>query len=223
VSDSTRILTPLVRRRWRTTVSDLKLSQPDASTCQATCLGMAVGREDIWHIRGNLLGMGTPGDPFVMADWARPRFPGYEFHEDASLLDALLWIARGDLLITHGWFTRSGHVIVIDGAEVAVPKFLGRISSALPWTATPSPRDVRFDVVDPWSEFDGPGWRYPYGSKMFDGFYSARLMWAACVAGTSWSHARRLYQQGTPRLEAGGMWVHRFPTLSNAYLEGSVV
>jgi len=205
-------LTGAQRRRWRTSVSDLKLSQPDPTTCQAACLAMAVGRDAIWEIRANLLGLGTPGDPWTMAKWAECRFPGYEFHPNGSLSNCLEWVRRGDLLITHGWFTPAGHVIVLDGAEQRAPSALGRISHAIPWTASPAPADLKWDVCDPWAEFDGPTWTYQGTARMFDGFYSSRLIWAGCVASRSFAQARYLYQKGTPRLDQGGMWVHRFPS-----------
>ena len=121
----------------------------------------------------------------------------YSFHE-TDLEHVISWLRAGDLLITHGWFTGSGHVIVLDGL---VEKPDGTLL---------------FDVADPWSEFDAPQWAYTKTSKFFDGLYSERCIYAACVGGTSVGHAKELYGQGFPDRKQGGMWVHRFQAPAEA-------
>lgn len=178
---------------WRTKVRALNLSQPDASTCQAACLGMAVGDRDIASIRRRLSRKGVPGDPAVMGAIAREYGNvDYAYDGNASLSQVATWLRAGELLVTHGWFTRSGHVIVLDGL------------------AKKPDGSIAFDVKDPWSEFDAPSWSYKSSSKFYDGYYSDRLIYAACVAGASATDARRLYQSGALDLKRSGMWVHRF-------------
>ena len=180
-------------QEWRTAVQALNLSQPDAVSCQSACLAMATGNRDIPGIRRKLQAMGDPGSPGVMARYAR-SVPGvrYEYDGDACLEDVYGWLMAGELLITHGWFTSSGHVICLDGL-MANPDGSKAIS-----------------VKDPWSEFDARTWSYPYTSRFFDGYYGDRCIYAACVAGANVTDARRIYNTGKVDTRRGGMWVHRF-------------
>lgn len=178
---------------WATAVQALNLSQPDAYTCQSTCLAMATRNRDILGIRRQLQAMGDPGDPGVMARYAR-SVPGvkYEYDGDACLEDVYTWLKAGELLITHGWFTGSGHVLCLDGLR-----------------ANPDGSEA-ISVKDPWSEFDAASWSYPHTSRFYDGFYSDRCIYAACVAGHSASDARNVYRFNQVDTRRGGMWVHRF-------------
>jgi lysozyme len=185
--------TPAERRQWVTQIKALNLSQPDASTCQAACIGMAVGDRDVAGIRRRLVARGAAGDPAVMAAVIRAYGRPYRYESSASLAKCREWLKAGEFLITHGWFTGSGHVICLDG--------LKRVADA-----------YAFDVKDPWSEFNAASWRYDLGGKFFDGFYSDNLIYAACVAGANVNHARQLYQAGQLDINRGGMWVHRFLT-----------
>lgn len=179
---------------WRTKVAALNLSQPDGSSCQAACIGMAVGDRDIAGIRQKLVRKGVAGDPSVMAAVIREVYPkvGYVYEGNASLARVITWLKAGELLITHGWFTRSGHVIVLDGL------------------ATRPDGSLSLDVKDPWSEFNAASWSYNLGSRFFDGYYSAPLIYATCVAGASLADARRIYERRELDLTRAGMWVHRF-------------
>jgi hypothetical protein len=178
---------------WRTKVKALNLSQPDASSCQAACIGMAVGDRNIPGMRTRLLQKGAAGDPGVMGQIIR-QYPAvdYEFAGNASLAQVVAWLKAGELLITHGWFTRSGHVIVLDGVQ-----------------ERPS-GEPAFDVKDPWSEFNAGTWSYDGSARFFDGFYSDRLIFSTCVAGSSCSDARYVYGNKAVDLSRSGMWVHRF-------------
>lgn len=174
---------------WKTKVDAINLSQPDANTCQAACIGMAVGDRDIRGIRDKLRQLGIPGSPSVMASVIK-EYPSvnYSYEANASLADVRRWLQDGELLITHGWFTVSGHVIVLDGCT-----------------------ENRIDVKDPWSEFNAATWKYDYASKFYDGFYSDALIYAACVASVSCRDAKRIYQAHRPvEYKRTGMWVHRF-------------
>lgn len=169
--------------------------QPDAVTCQATCLANVANLpgEQIPQVRNELLSIGDPGNPNTMALWANKRLGSqYSLDIDASLKDCQNWLSAGDVLITHGWFTGSGHVIMLDGFE-----------------ADPQRLNVRYNVFDPWDEFEASAWRYRHQKTCYDGFYSAQLIYAACVAGQSPSHAASIYRRGELNSQAGGMWVHR--------------
>jgi hypothetical protein len=177
---------------WATRVKALNLSQPDASTCQSACIAMAVGDPDIRGIRARLVALGDAGAPVNMGRVLRAYLGGkYVFNGAASLDDAIGYLKAGEFLITHGWFTRSGHVICLDGTKLIDG---GKFS---------------FNVKDPWSEFDGPTWSYNRPSiKFFDGFYSDRIIYAACVAGASRNDAAARYN-AKPDYAHKAMWVHR--------------
>lgn len=182
------------RTQWITQIKALNLSQPDAVTCQAACIGMAVGDRDIQGIRRKLTARGQAGDPAVMAHVIRSYDRPYRYDGNASLAKVYSWLKAGEFLITHGWFTGSGHVICLDGLRADKN---GRYS---------------LDVKDPWSQFNVTAWAYNLGSTFYDGFYSDLLIYATCVAGASSADARRVYQAGKVDTARGGMWVHRFTT-----------
>lgn len=177
---------------WRTKVAALNLSQPDAQTCQAACIAMAVADRDIIGIRSKLKAKGVAGDPAVMAAVIKTYSKvSYVYDGNASLEKCITWLKAGELLITHGWFTRSGHVLLLDGLQERPDG------------------SVLFDVKDPWSEFDGPSWSYKSNARFFDGYYSDRIIYAACVAGSSVSNAAQIYKTGAVDRKRAGMWVHR--------------
>lgn len=184
-------LAPIERNVWVTKIKALNLSQPDASTCQATCIGMAVGDSNVRKIRSNLLAQGEAGDPAVMARVIRTYGRPYKYENNATLSQVYEWLKVGEFLITHGWFTGSGHVICFDGLKISSGRYA-------------------LNVKDPWSEFSASSWSYDSGSKFFDGFYGDRLIYATCVAGASSADARRIYNSGTVDTSKAGMWVHRF-------------
>ena len=156
---------------------------------------MAVGDKNILGIRRKLLATGkAAGDPLAMGQVIRAyKNINYIYDSNASLEKVYGWLKQGELLITHGWFTNSGHVIVLDGLS-----------------QNPTSKAYSLDVKDPWSEFDGPSWSHKKPGNFFDGFYNETIIYAACVAGTSASSAAVIYKnQGLDR-KRGGMWVHRF-------------
>jgi predicted chitinase len=188
---------PAERQRWVTAIKALNLSQPDASTCQAACIGMAVGDRDVAGIRRKLVARGAAGNPAVMAAVIREYGRPYLYEGNATLAKCYEWLKAGEFLITHGWFTGSGHVICLDGLkqQSAAGRYM-------------------IDAKDPWSEFNVTTWRYDRGSKFFDGFYSDLLIYATCVASSSAGAAQSIYRQGRIDANRGGMWVHRFLTNS---------
>lgn len=178
---------------WKTKVEALNLSQPDGSTCQAACIGMAVGDRDIAGIRAQLVNIGKPGSPHVMGRLISTYSNAiYRYECNATLEKVVRWLKDGELLITHGWFTRDGHVIILDGVK------------------TNEDGSVCFDVKDPWSKFNPSVWRYDGNERFFDGYYSAETIYAACVVSQNSAHAAVAYRDHKVDWKAGGMWVHRF-------------
>jgi hypothetical protein len=141
----------------------------------------------IGSIRQDLLELGTPGDPEVMAQYLEGHFKErYSLHLDASINDIRSMIRSGSVLIIHGWFSNSGHVIILDGAN-----------------------DRSFRVMDPFEEFDALNWRYPSNLESFQGLYSDALIWAACVVGTGPDDASYLYENQAIDRSQKGAWVHQ--------------
>lgn len=163
--------------------------QPNNYTCQSACIAMATGG-DIAQIRTELVQRGEAGDPANMGVLLRRRLGDrYSYNGNASLLDARSALENGAFCIVHSWLTGSGHVIGLDGVEEDGSSY-------------------RFNVKDPWSEFDFASWSYPGTALGYDGFYSSRGIYAACVAGQSRSDAAAIYRRGELDSSKGGMWLH---------------
>jgi hypothetical protein len=178
-----------------TKVDVRNLSQPDAYTCQATCIAMVVKRSAL-AIRAELDELpGDAGNPYNMGV-VLERYLGskYIFDPDASLNNVKDWITKeGEFLITHGWFTPSGHVLGLDGVLLDSGTFSYKVS-----------------VKDPWSEFDAPSWSYNKPSvEFYDGYYSSYCLYAAIVASMNYQHAREIYKRGELESKRTGAWVHR--------------
>lgn len=163
------------------------VAQYDSSTCQSACIAKMLGTYEVPRIRAELLLSGAAGSPYNMGDYLRPRVKSYEFLENGSLSDAVGFLQDGFQLITHGWFTGSGHVISIVDYSSELKKFL---------------------VDDPWFEFDFSTWSYDYRYSGNNVYYSALGIFAACVISTSPPVAERLYKQGVADWDAKGMWIH---------------
>lgn len=164
------------------------IEQPDTRTCQATCIfAVTGGNTSIGNIYEDLHRQGVPGDPAVMAEYLREHYcDRYRLHMDASVNDIREWIRSGAVIITHGWFTDSGHVLILDGAT-----------------------DTGFRVMDPWAEFDGPSWEYPENpDRAFSGVYSDILIYAACIASFNADDAHDIYLNGVVNRSVKGAWVH---------------
>jgi hypothetical protein len=170
------------------------LSQPNAYTCQSACIAMAIGRTDIMTIRAELEAIGEPGDPGVMGVLLRKEFGDrYIFDDNASMSEIREWLRDGEFLISHGWFTASGHVIALDGV-----------------TIDPSKLSYKISVKDPWSEFSFSAWAYNNPSAtQYDGDYSAHGLYASIIAGQSVSDAISIYQRGELDSNRKGAWIHR--------------
>lgn len=166
--------------------------QYDALTCQSAAIARVIGSTNVAQIRRDLLRLGVPGDPAVMGLYMQPRVKEYRYHGQASLNDAIEALKNGYQLITHGWFTTSGHVIGISAWDEKRRCFIAE---------------------DPWFEFHFPGWTYEpweiYGDDMP---YSDRGIWASCVVGASAYDAHRQYLANpvltAERYSDRGMWLH---------------
>lgn len=163
--------------------------QPDAYTCQSAAICRVIGSTKVATVREALENMGVPGDPVVMGRYLKPRVREYKYNPAASLNDAIEALNQGYQLITHGWFTGSGHVIGLSG-----------------WDA----KTQKFRAEDPWYEFDFPNWAYDYQSEGDDKPYSALGIYAACVAGHSPGDAYAIYRRGPSAIDwnLGAMWLH---------------
>jgi len=173
-------------------VSEME-AQPNAYTCQSTCVAMATGLPEsaIMTVRQALEAIGEPGDPATMAKYLTAKLQSkYVYENNASLNQIQSWLKAGEFLIAHGWFTAAGHVVAIDGVEN-------------------SSSGCRFRIRDPWSEFDFANWSYSESSVGYHGFYSNYGIYAAIVAGQSKEDAASCYSRGELDSSAGGAWVHR--------------
>ena len=164
------------------------LSQPNGYTCQSTCICAVMGGEpSIGDVRDALFQIGNPGSPDVMGQYLTAHFGDrYSYHSAASINDIRSHIDAGCVDIIHGWFTGSGHVVIIDGED-----------------------STGFRMMDPNYEFEASTWTYPSEEQGFQGIYSDLLIYAACVAGESKDDAHNIYSAGAIDRTKGGAWVHR--------------
>lgn len=168
--------------------------QPDPNWCQSACIAMALkqGVDQVDEIRDALtVGGEQAGSPAVMGDYLRPRASSYNFLLTGSLNDAVDALDDGAIVITHGWFTHSGHVICLVGYE--------------PDTKTGS---YRFIVHDPFAEYDFPKGDHIDGSSGEDVRYSSYGIYAACVASAGYDHARELYGRRELLSSMRNAWLH---------------
>jgi hypothetical protein len=167
--------------------------QPDSRTCQSACIAKVLGKqteEEVFSIHDELEKIGIPGDHEVMAEYLKTRVSSYSFLLNGSLDDAKEALDDGCVIITHGWFTPSGHVICIIGYE-----------------ADPSTLSYRFIVDDPWAEFDFPNATFlaKSGNNVR---YSSYGVYAYCVRSQSYEHATELYASRALDSSHKGAWLH---------------
>lgn len=182
---------PVVNQLRKITKILAYVPQPDAYTCQSAAIAKAIGTDRVMGIREDLFKLGVPGDPYVMGEYLKPRVAEYKFLDDASLNDARKALDQGYSLITHGWFTNSGHIVSIVG-----------------WELDKSKLSYRFICDDPWMEFDFKRWQYIPGTSGDNVRYSSYGIYAACVASAGLDHARRIYNRGELNSNKPGMWLH---------------
>lgn len=167
------------------------VEQPDALTCQSAAIARVIGTTDVMSIRAELTQGGkVAGDPWNMGRFMEKHCKEYRFLAAASLNDARNALEDGYHLITHGYFTHSGHVIGLSGVE-------------------PDPRTLsyRFNAEDPWYEFDFPSWTYTQLTGD-DVKYSSYGIYAACVASHNVASARQIYRRGELNSAMENMWLH---------------
>jgi len=167
------------------------VEQPDVYTCQSAAIARVVGTTDVMSIRHALTQGGREaGDPWNMGRYLEKYCQYYKFSPTASLNDARKALEEGCHLITHGFFTGSGHVIGLSRVE-----------------ADPKTLSYRFNAEDPWYEFDFPSWSYTRNSGN-DVSYSSYGIYAACVASSGVSHAAEIYRRGELNSAMKNMWLH---------------
>ncbi|MBD2033767.1 C39 family peptidase [Leptolyngbya sp. FACHB-321] len=165
--------------------------QPNSDFCQSACIAMALGTDDIHGIRNALVSQGIAGDPAVMADYLRPRVKSYKFLIDGSLNDAKKALDDECVVITHGWFTRIGHVITLVGYE-----------------PDPNTMSYRFIVHDPWAEYNFPKGDHD-DSKIGESVrYSSYGMYATCVNSADYDHALEIYSKKRLLSTEENAWLH---------------
>jgi len=167
--------------------------QPDSRTCQSACIAKVIGQQteaEVFSIRDELEEIGIPGAHEVMAEYLKTRVSSYSFLLNGSLDEAKEALDDGCVIITHGWFTPSGHVISIIGYE-----------------ADPSTLSYRFIVDDPWAEFDFPNATFlaKSGNNVR---YSSYGVYAYCVRSQSYEHATELYASRALDSSHKGAWLH---------------
>lgn len=174
------------------------VAQPDVFTCQSACIAKVLGTRDVYGIRAELETIGAPGDPAVIGQYLRPRVKSYKFLLTGSLSDAKAALDDGGIVITHGWFSHSGHVICLVGQE-----------------PDPDTLSYRFIVDDPYGEFDFSSGEYD-PSKSGDNKkdfgnnvrYSSYGIYAYCVASAGFADAAALYRQKTLLSTEQNAWLH---------------
>jgi hypothetical protein len=181
------------------------VEQPDVNTCQSAAIARILGTTDVYQIRKELSGIsykrGTAaGDPWAMAEFLEPRIQEYKFLDRGSINDAKAALDEGFEIITHGWFTQSGHVIGLSG--------WGHMANGEWVLGKPDDRGwVYFKAEDPWYEFEFARWRYS-NRPGDDVPYSAYGIYAACIASWSYSGAIDIYGRGELDSSLGRGWLH---------------
>lgn len=161
------------------------LPQPDELTCQSAAIGQSIGEKDVYKIREDLLSMGTPGDPQVMGRYLKSRCAFYRFDDKGSLSQAIDFLKKPNrAIITHGWFTRSGHVVTLSANH---PK--------------------GFIADDPWGDFNFEGWTYVSDDGNNKTWTFAQV-YAAIVGSIGFEHAKTIYANRELDMNYGNAWFH---------------
>jgi hypothetical protein len=167
------------------------VAQPNAYTCQSSCIAKVLGTNDVEGIRAALEAIGEPGSPDVMGQYLKSRVQSYKFLVSGSLEDTKAALDEGYVVITHGWFTGSGHVITLVGYE-----------------SDPKTLSYRFIVDDPWMEFSFPDAQFIPNRSGNNVRYSSYGIYAYCVASSSYENAAKIYAQQKLLSSERGAWLH---------------
>lgn len=166
------------------------VEQPNDYTCQAACIAKVLGTDDVMSIRRELESIGKPGSPATMGQVLMGKVKHYHYSPIGSLNEAAKWCDEPDtVVITHGWFTGSGHVITL----------VRPVTMDNGWQG--------FTVDDPWYEFNFPQWNFTQRTGD-DVVYSRYGLYAACVVGSDVNDAYRIYKR--KELDSGikNAWMH---------------
>ncbi|MGV0025586.1 hypothetical protein [Phormidesmis priestleyi] len=126
-----------------------------------------------------------------MGEYLRPRVQSYQFLTDGSLNDAKKALDDGCLVITHGWFTHSGHVILLIGHE-----------------PDPTTLSYRFIVHDPDGEYSFPNGVHDTSQSGEKVRYSSYGMYATCVGSADYDNAKDIYRQKKLLSSEQNSWLH---------------
>ena len=126
-----------------------------------------------------------------MGEYLRPHVQSYQFLMDGSLNDAKKALDDGCVVITHGWFTHSGHVILLIGYET-----------------DPNTLSYRFIVHDPDGEYDFPSSIHDTSKSGEKVRYSSYGMYATCVGSADYDNAHDIYQQKRLLSSEHNAWLH---------------
>ena len=149
-------------------------------TCNTTSVAMAMGKEGEPLLRktgeqledyltryclDNGLSRHSPGDLVILAQrhGYRPRFNAYATWEEVKE-----WLRQGKVCIVHGWFTPSGHILVIVGYDEEKGCWI---------------------VHDPWGEWYPSGYDTSASGEYLE--YSFKMMSRLCgpdADGQLWIH-----------------------------------
>lgn len=179
------------------TTTPLYVPQPNINLCQSACIAMALGTTDVFGIRSDLeaiaasQGAELTGDPSVMGEYLTSRVSSYNFLLEGSLNDAKEALHNGCIVISHGWFTRPGHVILLFGYEPDMKTL-----------------SYRFIVHDPNGEYDFPRGVYDTSTSGANMRYSSYGVYATCVASLDYDHARAIYSEKRLDSNLQNAWLH---------------
>ena len=179
------------------TTATAYVQQPTPDLCQSACISMVLRTTDVFGVRSELesiaLKQGTDktGAPSVMGEYLESRVKTYNFLIDGSLSDAKKALDEGCVVITHGWFTRIGHVILLLGYEPDMDTF-----------------SYRFMVNDPYAEYDFSSGEHDLSKSGEDVRYSSYGIYATCVESYDYKDARDTYSRKELNPTLQNAWLH---------------
>lgn len=179
------------------TTTPLYVPQPNGLLCQSACIAMALGTTDVWGIRSDLeaiaasQGAELTGTPSVMGEYLTSRVASYEFVFDGSLNDAKQALDNDCIVISHGWFTPPGHIILMFGYEPDMNTL-----------------SYRFMVHDPNGEYDFPNGVHDTSTSGENMRYSSYGVYATCVASSDYDNAHGIYSAKSLDSSQQNAWLH---------------
>lgn len=175
----------------------LYVPQPNEDLCQSACIAMALGTTDVFGIRSDLeaiaasQGAELTGTPSVMGEYLTSRVASYNFILDGSLNDTKEALNNGCIVITHGWFTHVGHIILLFGYEPDMNTL-----------------SYRFMVHDPNGEYDFLNGLHDTSTSGANMRYSSYGVYATSVASINYDDARATYSEKRLDPNLQNAWLH---------------